>query len=117
MGVTIIGVLLFILGSLMLLGGLGIAVLSDSIDLEGLELALGGFAAILGLIYLICGVGFLRGWNWVWYLTVLVLIIGAIMNVVQMVTTTSLTNIIGLVVQIVILLYMNSKKVKDFFFQ
>ena len=122
LGVTIIAVLLFLLGLLMILLGFGIFALGEMAELEELGIVAGAVTAVFGIIYLILAIGFFRGWNWVWYLTVFVLVIGIIWNIVQWVLSDSdmggiVSLLISLILPVIILLYMNSKKVKGFFFQ
>ncbi len=117
LGVTIIGVLLFLFGLFMILGGITVGALGD---LEGLDLAIEMVALVMGVIYLIAAFGFFKGWGFVWILTMIVVIIGIIWNILswvlgglEMDEVGSL--LIGLIIPIIILLYMNSQNVKTFF--
>ena len=117
LGVTIIGVLLFLFGLFMILGGITVGALGD---LEGLDLAIEMVALVMGIIYLIAAFGFFKGWGFVWLLTMIVVIIGIIWNILswvigglEMGEVGSL--LIGLIIPMIILLYMNSSNVKAFF--
>ena len=117
LGVTIIGVLLFLFGLFMILGGITLGALTD---LEGLDLAIEMVALIMGVIYILAAFGFFKGWGFVWLLTMIVVVIGIIWNILSWVLggldmdkVASL--LIGLIIPIIILLYMNSSNVKTFF--
>lgn len=117
LGVTIIGVLLFLFGLFMILGGITVGALGD---LEGLDLAIEMVALVMGIIYLIAAFGFFKGWGFVWLLTMIVVIIGIIWNILswvigglEMGEVGSL--LIGLIIPMIIVLYMNSSNVKAFF--
>ncbi len=114
---TIIGVLLFIFGLFMILGGITLGALTD---LEGLDLAIEMVALAMGVIYILAAFGFFKGWGFVWLLTMIVVVIGIIWNILSWVLggldmdkVASL--LIGLIIPIIILLYMNSSNVKTFF--
>lgn len=120
LGVTIIGVLLFLLGLIMILGGLALFALGDLVDVEALAVATGAVSVVIGIVYIVLAFGFLKGWNWVWVLTMVVLIIGILWSIVQWVlngmeTDQIVSMLLGLIIPIIIVLYMNSKKVKAFF--
>ncbi|MHC1681231.1 MAG: hypothetical protein AB9860_08340 [Methanomassiliicoccales archaeon] len=117
LGVTIIGVLLFLFGLFMILGGVTVGAL---VDLEGLDLAIEMVALVMGVIYILAAFGFFKGWGFVWLLTMIVVIIGIIWNILswvldglEMDEVGSL--LIGLIIPIIIVLYMNSSNVKAFF--
>jgi lysylphosphatidylglycerol synthetase-like protein (DUF2156 family) len=117
LGVTIIGVLLFLFGLFMILGGITVGALTD---LEGLDLAIEMVALVMGIIYILVAFGFFKGWGFVWILTMVVVIIGIIWNILswvlgglEMDKVGSL--LIGLIIPVIIMLYMNSQNVKNFF--
>jgi len=117
LGVTIIGVLLFLFGLFMILGGITVGALTD---LEGLDLAIEMVALVMGIIYILVAFGFFKGWGFVWILTMVVVIIGIIWNILswmlgglEMDEVGSL--LIGLIIPVIIMLYMNSQNVKNFF--
>lgn len=117
LGVTIIGVLLFLFGLFMILGGITLGALAD---LEGLDLAIELVALVMGIIYIVVAFGFFKGWGFVWLLTMVVVIIGIIWNILSWVLggleMSQLGSLlIGLIIPIIIVLYMNSSNVKTFF--
>ncbi len=117
LGVTIIGVLLFLFGLFMILGGITIGALGD---LDGLDLAIEMVALVMGVIYILAAFGFFKGWGFVWLLTMIVVIIGIIWNIISWVLRGLEmgevgTLLIGLIIPIIIVLYMNSSNVKAFF--
>jgi predicted MFS family arabinose efflux permease len=117
LGVTIIGVLLFLFGLFMILGGITVGALTD---LEGLDLAIEMVSLIMGIIYILAALGFFKGWGFVWLLTMIVVIIGIIWNILSWVLggleMGEIGNLaIGLIIPIIIVLYMNSSNVKAFF--
>lgn len=117
LGVTIIGVLLLLFGLFMILGGITVGALTD---LEGLDLAIEMVALVMGVIYILAAFGFFKGWGFVWLLTMVVVIIGIIWNILSWVLGGLEmgevgTLLIGLIIPIIIVLYMNSSNVKTFF--
>lgn len=117
LGVTIIGVLLFLFGLFMILGGITVGALTD---LDGLDLAIEMVALVMGVIYILAAFGFFKGWGFVWLLTMIVVVIGIIWNILSWVLGGLEMNevaslLIGLIIPIIILLYMNSSNVKTFF--
>jgi hypothetical protein len=119
-------ILITILAILLVLGGL--AAMSVSIfsllaveEGELLPLTFAGIA--IGLIYFLLGWGALKAWGWVWtYIVVLQIL--ALLNVVYSAMTggpigdwgTAIVEIImASLIPIVILMYMRSKKVKEWF--
>ena len=117
LGVTIIGVLLFLFALFMILGGIAIGALAD---LDGLDLAIEMVALIMGVIYILAAFGLFKGWSFVWLLTMIVVIIGIIWNLLfwvlgglEMGEVGNL--LVGLIIPIIIVLYMNSSNVKAFF--
>ncbi|MCG7841364.1 MAG: hypothetical protein MIO87_05550 [Methanomassiliicoccales archaeon] len=117
LGVTIIGILLFILGLFWILGGTAVVTLTG---LETLELAVGTVSVLVGLLYIVLAFGFFKGWGWIWILTMVVQILGILWSVAQWVIDGAdmgqvLGLLIGMIIPIIIVLYMNSRDVKLFF--
>jgi len=115
--VTIIGVLLFLFGLFMILGGMTIGALAD---LEGLDLAIEMVSLVMGIIYIVAAFGFFKGWGFIWLLTMVVVIISIIWNILSWALgglgMGELWNLlIKLIIPIIIVLYMNSSNVKAFF--
>jgi len=115
LGVTIIGVLLFLAGLVSLLGGIMIGSLDD---LDDLELAVGLVSLVIGLIYMIAAFGFFKGWGWIWLLTMVIVILGIIWDIASWAIggMDDLGGLlIGLIIPVIIVIYMNSQNVKAFF--
>jgi len=115
LGVTIIGVLLFLAGLVSLLGGIMIGSLDD---LDDLELAVGLVSLVIGLVYIIAAFGFFKGWGWIWLLTMVVVVLGIIWDIASWAIggMDDLGGLlIGLIIPVIIVVYMNSQNVKAFF--
>ncbi|OPX62144.1 MAG: hypothetical protein A4E29_00665 [Methanomassiliicoccales archaeon PtaB.Bin134] len=115
LGVTIIGVLLLLAGLVAILSGVLIGSLGD---LSDIELAVELVALVIGLIYIIAAFGFFKGWSWVWLVTMVILVLGIIIDIASW-AIHGMDDIVGLLVDliipVIILLYMNSQNVKAFF--
>ncbi len=115
LGVTIIGVLLLLAGLVVILSGVLIGSLAD---LSDIELAVELVALVIGLIYIIAAFGFFKGWSWVWLVTMVILVLGIIIDIASWVIH-GMDDIVGLlidlIIPVIILLYMNSQNVKAFF--
>jgi lysylphosphatidylglycerol synthetase-like protein (DUF2156 family) len=115
LGVTIIGVLLLLAGLVAILSGVLIGSLGD---LSDIELAVELVALVIGLIYIIAAFGFFKGWSWVWLVTMVILVLGIIIDIASWVIH-GMDDIVGLlidlIIPVIILLYMNSQNVKAFF--
>lgn len=115
LGVTIIGVLLLLAGLVAILSGVLIGSLAD---LSDIELAVELVALVIGLIYIIAAFGFFKGWSWVWLVTMVILVLGIIIDIASWVIQ-GMDDIVGLlidlIIPVIILLYMNSQNVKAFF--
>lgn len=115
LGVTIIGVLLLLAGLVVILSGVLIGSLAD---LSDIELAVELVALVIGLIYIIAAFGFFKGWSWVWLVTMVILVLGIIIDIASW-AIHGMDDIVGLlidlIIPVIILLYMNSQNVKAFF--
>lgn len=115
LGVTIIGVLLLLAGLVAILSGVLIGSLGD---LSDIELAVELVALVIGLIYIIAAFGFFKGWSWVWLVTMVILVLGIIIDIASW-AIHGMDDIVGLlidlIIPVIILLYMNSQNVKAFF--
>lgn len=146
-GVTIIAILIIIGGIVLLIGGLSLiglsAILSmsstemvqtgnSSTDLVGLAalgmvpLVMGIVMLILGIAYLAVSYGLLKGKGWAWAITIIVTIIGLIMQIISAIVIGSVmssvlaglgSHIIGIIVSGIIIYYMFRPHVKAFFRQ
>lgn len=111
--VTILGLLHILLGALAFIGGL-LALVGSSI--EGLDV--GGILAsaglITGLISLLIGIGFMKGWNIIWYIGVIFAVISALLSLVTILGS-PLSGLFSLLIEAIILWYLFRPKVKGFF--
>jgi hypothetical protein len=117
LGVTIIGVLLLLLGLIILLAVNMVGTLDE---IEGYETVIESVMLLFGVIYMLLAVGFLKGWAWIWTLTMAMLILGIVLDIASWIVGGGglgdlLSTFIGLLLPIIILLYMSSAKVKTFF--
>lgn len=112
--VTVIALLYLLSGILMLVGAVGL--FTDSIVIEDADVAsLGGTGLLIGaVISLLLFYGFWKGWSVFWYLGVIFTAIGAIAGVVALFTTGP-AGIVSLIIDVLILFYLFSSKVKRFF--
>lgn len=115
LGVTVIGVLLLLAGLITILS----SVLIDSFeDLENIEVAVVVASFVIGLIYLIAAYGFFKGWSWIWLVTMVVVVLGILVDIVAWAIGgfDDLGGLLlGLIIPVIIVLYMNSQNVKAFF--
>ena len=82
--ITLIAILNIILGlGAILVGGL---TFTGMTVLGGLQVGAmtGGVSVIIGLIYILIGIGFLSGWSIMWYLGVIFEVLGIILNVLTL---------------------------------
>lgn len=146
-GVTIIAILIIIGGIVLLIGGLSLVGLGALLSMSSTEIvqtgtnstdvaeiaALGMIPVVLGIIMLILGIaylivsyGLLKGKGWAWAITIIVTIIGLIMQIISAIVIGSITSsvvtgltshIIGIIVSGIIIYYMFRPHVKAFFKQ
>ena len=78
--VTLIGVIYVLLGLLLLVSEIVLAATGMAVDPEIEEIAglSGGAVAVLGIIQIVVGAGFLKGWKLWWYLGVIFTILNLI---------------------------------------
>ncbi|HEY7733202.1 MAG TPA: hypothetical protein VIB07_00245 [Nitrososphaera sp.] len=128
-GVTIIAILNIIGGIIMLVGGLVLVAagsilpsLSTNTDLSGVPAWLIGTAAIavgiiliiLGIISFIVAYGLMKGMSWAWTLTVVLSIIGIVLNAISL-ASGNFGGIISIIISAIILYYLYRPHVKSFF--
>ena len=77
--------------------------------------ALSAFAAGVGLLYLVTGVGFLQRVGWSWFLGLIVSILSLIRNIIEAVGGGITFAIPGIVVALIIIYYLTSPDVKAYF--
>ncbi|MBR4244422.1 MAG: hypothetical protein IKQ14_03405 [Candidatus Methanomethylophilaceae archaeon] len=117
--ITIIAILEFLLGLLLLVGGiLLIAGVVSAGDIDPEFADLGNAASIamivVGLINIVIAGGFWNGWSIMWYIGLIVNGIGLIVAIYGLITT-GIGSAIPLVIYAVILFYLFRPGVKDFF--
>lgn len=117
--ITIIAILEFVIGLLILVGGvLLIAGVISAGDIDPEFADLGNAASIamivIGLLNIIIAGGFWNGWSIMWYIGVIVNGIGLIVAIYGLITT-GIGSAIPLVIYAVILFYLFRPGVKDFF--
>ncbi len=117
--ITIIAILEFVIGLLILVGGvLLIAGVISAGDVDPEFADLGNAASIamivIGLLNIIIAGGFWNGWSIMWYIGLIVNGIGLIVAIYGLITT-GIGSAIPLVIYAVILFYLFRPGVKDFF--
>ena len=114
--ITLIAILNIILGlGAILVGGL---MFTGMTVLGGLQVGAmtGGVSVIIGLIYILIGIGFLSGWSIMWYLGVIFEVLGIILNVLTLFVG-NLSAIISILISLIILLYLFKPNVKRYFLE
>ncbi len=134
-GVTILAILAIIAGILSLIGGIllvtgGAAIGVGAVATSAVSGGMVAFAVvegiaslILGVLMLAFGIGALRADAWAWMLGMIVSILNIISGIASIVLETSRygfayaieQNIIGLIIAIIILAYLNSARVRAYF--
>jgi uncharacterized membrane protein (DUF2068 family) len=130
LGVTILGVLailggiaslclggLVALGSTALSGNISTATHGISTVNSGTLAAIGGFTAVLGVLEIVFGVGFLQLKGWAWMLGIVLQAISVVFGIAQIATgsSTFLNQALGLVISLVILFYLFTPQVRAAF--
>lgn len=124
--VTVIAIL-YALGALILIiGGVGMAIGGESIIdeiiaedpemsfLEGMGLAFGIAVLIVGLVIAVVSYGFLKGWSVMWYLGLILAVLGAISSLIS-IAFGQFGAIFSLAIAVIIVLYLFKDNVKLFF--
>ena len=114
--ITLIAILNIILGlGAILVGGL---MFTGMTVLGGLQVGAmtGGVSVIIGLIYILIGIGFLSGWSIMWYLGVIFEVLGIILNLLTLFVG-NLSAIIAILISLIILLYLFKPNVKRYFLE
>jgi hypothetical protein len=127
--IAIIGFLTILVAVLILLGAV-LALFSDTIvdlggtGLEGILDFIGYGGLLVGIIFLIVGIGIWRGWAIMWYIAVIIYILGAASSIISI--ALAFTNddvsqaaiaplVVSLVICVLVLYYLFRPKVKEFF--
>lgn len=124
--VTVIAIL-YALGALILIiGGVGMAIGGESIIdeiiaedpemsfLEGMGLAFGIAVLIVGLVIAVVSYGFLKGWSVMWYLGLILAVLGAISSLIS-IAFGQFGAVFSLAIAVIIVLYLFKDNVKLFF--
>lgn len=144
-GVTIISILVILGGIAQVIGGLALITLGSIISLSSTEMVNNGSSSadmmkidslgviplvigivllIIGIIYFVVSYGLLKGKGWAWTITIIVTIIGLITQVTSAIIYAALTNsifialvshIIGIIINAIIIYYLQRPHVKAFF--
>jgi len=114
-GVMIVGVLYFLAGLLFIM--VGAVALGDA---DEVIMATGAAILIVGIFYLLLGIGCFKGWGWVWTLGVVFTILGIIITLAAAFANgfdmdALWAGLIGIIIPLIILLYLFTHKVKVWF--
>ncbi len=110
-GITIIAILMIISGILFIIGGIGLTALG----VVSLVFLAGGIGSILlGIASLVVAWGLLKGAGWAWIVTLILTIISIIVNVASLAGGNT-ANIIGIIINGIIIYYLYRPNVKSYF--
>jgi hypothetical protein len=110
-GITIIAILMIISGILFIIGGIGLTALS----VLSLAFLAGGIGTIiLGIASLVVAWGLLKGAGWAWIITLIITIISIIVNIVHLASGNT-AQIIGIIINGIIIYYLYRPNVKAYF--
>ena len=119
--ISIIAILYFLGGLILVIGGILIALgtitasVASGEPVLGLSgTALGAFAALMGIIYLIVAGGLWNGWGIMWYLGVIISIVSIISSIISILASGPF-GILGIILNLLIIYYLFRPKVKEFF--
>jgi hypothetical protein len=113
----IIGAVLSILGGIAVMGVGGLATASGAGVVGGGTMAVGAILLILGILTLIFAIAFISLKRWAWWGYIILLGINVIWAIVGMAVNGLYTSIIiSIIIDLLLMLYMNSNKVKTAFF-
>jgi hypothetical protein len=110
--VTLVGILYFLLGLLILIGG--ILYLGNGTWDQGL------IDLVIGIIYLLVGFGCFKGWGWVWILAIIITILYLVLTVVDLILNDFadwLSPVVIILISLFVLWYLFTPKVKRWFSQ
>jgi hypothetical protein len=118
-GVTIVAILMAIEGIFLILAGIGGIVAGGIVSAElglggGLIIAASSVALVLGIAGLVIAWGLISGKGWAWIITIIITIIMAIVNIIEL-ASGRYEHVIGLIINGVILYYMYRPQVKAYF--
>ena len=114
---AIIGAVLDILGSLALLGVGGLASATGAGGIGAGVLAVGVIYLIIGVVMLIFAISFLGLKPWAWWGLLVLEVISVVWGIIGLVVNGfTPSTLIGIIIQLLIILYLMSKNVKAAFF-
>ena len=117
--ISLIAILYFLSGLLLLAAGVMLAIGAAVIDLSDLDLGLTGVVggavfAVIGIIALIIAGGLWNGWRIMWYLGMIFSVVAILASIIALLTTGGFS--IGtLVINLIIVFYLTRDGVKEFF--
>lgn len=117
--ISLIAILYFLSGLLLLAVGVMLAIGAAVIDLSDLDLGLTGMVggaifAVIGLIVLVIAGGLWNGWRIMWYLGMIFSVVVILASIIALLTTGGFS--IGtLVINLIIVFYLTRDGVKEFF--
>ena len=117
--ISLIAILYFLSGLLLLVAGIMLAIGAAVIDLSDLDLGLTGMVggaifAVIGLIVLVIAGGLWNGWRIMWYLGMIFSVVVILASIIALLTTGGFS--IGtLVINLIIVFYLTRDGVKEFF--
>jgi uncharacterized membrane protein (DUF2068 family) len=104
--------MLAVLIGLFSIGGGAILLTSSDLTLVALNVA----AVAVGVLFLVCGIGFFQGKRWAWTLGILVSLLSIVRNIVEAVQAQLIvTSIPGIVLALAIIYYLTTLPVKAYF--
>ena len=110
-GITIIAILMIISGILLIIGGIGLTALG----VLSIAFLAGGIGSIiLGIASLVVAWGLLKGAGWAWIITLIITIISIIVNIASLAGGQT-ANIIGIIINGIIIYYLYRPNVKAYF--
>jgi len=117
--ISLIAILYFLSGLLLLAAGVMLAIGAAVIDLSDLDLGLTGMVggavfAVIGIIALTIAGGLWNGWRIMWYLGMIFSVVAILASIIALLTAGGFS--IGtLVINLIIVFYLTRDGVKEFF--
>ncbi|MFQ5832911.1 MAG: hypothetical protein ACE5H4_09430 [Candidatus Thorarchaeota archaeon] len=108
LGVTILAVLNLLIGLLFLVGSLAILGPISQWIVGRFLMGIGGSALLLGLLYVLIGIGLLTLQSWAWWLDM----IFAIINIIIALLDFPQISWIALVLNLIIVIYLNQRGIR-----
>ena len=115
--ISLLAILYFIVGIIVVIGGILLVTGTNLVEdgaLGSLGTLGGGAMIIVGIIGLIVAGGLWNGWKIMWYLGVILMIVG-IASQIYLIIKGDYTSIVGIIIEVLILFYLTRPKVRAFF--